>query len=198
MLKILPMLGLAIQCAVATPQASITAEYNARTKSVQVSWRNDRAGVNTFIVQRSNDNKTWKDIVNQQVSAGAPNRIYYYNDNDPAPGENFYRLKYAGENSQASFSSPVMVITEEAGKNGWVMYPVPVKDVLTLQYRGIEPIKGVINVFIQTMSGKILFRLRSASSNKTLQIPVDNLGRGIYDIRIIVENEVMWNQRFVK
>jgi hypothetical protein len=198
MLKILPMLGLAIQCAVASPQASITAEYNARTKSVQVSWRNDRAGTNTFIVQRSNDNKTWKDIVNQQVSAGAPNRIYYYNDNDPAPGENFYRLKYAGENGQSFFSSPVMVITEEAGKNGWVMYPVPVKDMLTLQYRGTEPIKGVINVFLQTMSGKLLLRLRSASSSKTIQIPVDNLGKGIYDIRIVVEGEVMWNQRFVK
>ena len=78
------------------------------------------------------------------------------------------------------------------------MYPVPVKDVLTLEYRGIESIKGVINVFIQQPSGRIVYRLRSSSLNKKITIPVDNLGRGIYDIRIIVQGEIVWNQRFVK
>ena len=80
----------------------------------------------------------------------------------------------------------------------WVMYPVPVKDLLTLQYKGTEPIKGTITVLIQRETGKLLTRLRFSSLTTVIKIPVSYLGRGIYDIRIIVENEIMWNQRFIK
>ena len=78
------------------------------------------------------------------------------------------------------------------------MYPVPVKDMLTLQYKGSAKITGVVNVFIQSMSGQLLKRIRSASLNTIIQIPVDNLGKGVYDVRIVIENEVVWNQRFIK
>jgi hypothetical protein len=73
-----------------------------------------------------------------------------------------------------------------------------VGEVLTLQYKGSQKITGVINIAIQNMYGKILTRVRSASINTIIQIPVGNLGKGIYDIRIIVEGEIIWNQRFVK
>jgi hypothetical protein len=69
---------------------------------------------------------------------------------------------------------------------------------LTLQYKGVKKITGVINVFIQNATGSIITRVRSASLNNIIHIPVNNLGSGIYDIRIIIENEVVWNQRFVK
>jgi hypothetical protein len=100
-------------------------------------------------------------------------------------------------NGETAYSVSVMVITASK-PGGWVMYPVPVKDVLTLEYRGAEKIKGVINVFIQQSSGRILTRLRNSSLNKVIQIPVSNLGRGIYDVRIIVEGDIVWNQRFIK
>ena len=90
-----------------------------------------------------------------------------------------------------------MLITASGGYN-WVMYPVPVKDMLTLQYKGSETIKGVITVLIQNSSGNIITRTRSASLTKVIRIPVNNLGSGIYDVRIVVENEIIWNQRFVK
>jgi hypothetical protein len=78
------------------------------------------------------------------------------------------------------------------------MYPVPVGDVLTLQYKGTGKIEGVVNVYIQNMAGRVLTRLRSASLNTIIKIPVSNLGKGIYDIRIIVEDVTVWNQRFLK
>jgi hypothetical protein len=90
-----------------------------------------------------------------------------------------------------------MVVTGATGYN-WVMYPVPVGEVLTLQYKGSEKITGVINILIRNMYGKILTRVRSASLNKIITIPVGNLGKGIYNISIIVEDEVIWNQQFVK
>ena len=90
-----------------------------------------------------------------------------------------------------------MIVTGAVGSN-WVIYPVPVGDILTLQYKGYEKIKGVVNVFIQNIAGRVITRLRSASLNTIIRIPVSNLGKGVYDIRIVVEDEVVWNQRFVK
>ena len=94
------------------------------------------------------------------------------------------------------YSAAVMIIIPAA--NNWVMYPVPVTDQLTLEYRGTEPVKGVINIFIQRNTGAIITRLRSSSLNKIITIPVSNLGKGIYDVRIIVGGEIVWNQRFIK
>jgi hypothetical protein len=56
----------------------------------------------------------------------------------------------------------------------------------------------VVNVFIHNVTGRVITKVRSGSLNSIIKIPVDNLGSGIYDVRIIIENEVVWNQRFVK
>jgi hypothetical protein len=82
--------------------------------------------------------------------------------------------------------------------NSWLMYPVPAGDVLNLRYQGVEPIRGVINVLIRHINGRIFHKLRFASTTRQIQIPVNNLGAGIYEIKIMVNDEIIWNQRFVK
>jgi hypothetical protein len=192
---IIPMLLLSMSSFAILPP--LTAVYNLDKNVVLLKWHNGQAGVNTFTIQRSDNSKNFTDIALQQATANIPDQNYSFTDNQPPAGENYYRLKVVNADGTTEYSATVMVINGNTGKD-WVMYPVPVTDLLTLQYRGIAPIKGVINVFIQTMSGKILFRLRAASSTRTIKIPVDNLGKAIYDIRIIIENEIVWNQRFVK
>lgn len=175
----------------------ITAVYDAKKKTVHIKWQQSSMGIKSFIVQRSEDNFNWKDIA---LIANLPSnsiRTYQFNDEKPGAGENYYRLKSISEKNQLVYSKSIMVITSDL-KHSWVMYPVPVTNVLTLQYKGTEKIKGVINIIIQHISGKILTRIRSSSLNTVIQIPVSNLGRGIYDIRIIIEDEITWNQRFVK
>ncbi|MEI9955445.1 MAG: T9SS type A sorting domain-containing protein [Ferruginibacter sp.] len=133
----------------------------------------------------------------QTVPNFTPGKAFQYYDYKPAAGENYYRLKCIGQNNEVEYSTSVMVITGAAGSN-WIMYPVPVRDMLTLQYKGLKKITGVVNVFIRNITGRIITRVRSASLNTTIQIPVGNLGSGIYDVQIIIEDEVVWNQRFVK
>ncbi len=161
-----------------------------------IKWQQKLPGIKTFIIQRSADNSKWADIALQATVNFNPNKTYQYLDYKPAAGENYYRLKCITDKGQTEYSASIIVVT--GNNNNWVMYPVPVKDVLTLQYKGREKITGVVNVFIQSMSGQMLKRIRSASLNTIIQIPVDNLGKGIYDIRIVIENEIVWNQRFIK
>lgn len=174
-----------------------TAVYDSRKHSVKINWQSRSLDIKAFIIQRSSDNNTWTDIALRQVNSNTANKAYYFEDGKPVTGDNYYRLKYITSDNKIEYSSAVMLITASAGYN-WVMYPVPVKDILTLQYRGSAIIKGVITVLIQNSSGNIITRIRSASLTKTIRIPVSNLGSGIYDIRIIVEDEIIWNQRFVK
>ncbi len=175
----------------------ITVVYNAKQKAVTIKWQQKQPGIKSFVIQRSADNLEWTDIALQQSVNFNPDKTYQFTDNKFKPGENYYRLKCSTEKGQTAYSKSVIIITGAAGSN-WVIYPIPVRDVLTLQYKGTQKIMGVLNVFIQNASGRIITRLRSSSLNTTIQIPVSNLGKGIYDIRIVVEDEVVWNQRFVK
>jgi hypothetical protein len=175
----------------------ITAVYDSKKKMVTVKWQQTTAGVKTCIVQRSADNFNWADIARMENASFSTGKTYQYNDYKTSEGENYYRLKCVTATNQTLYSASVMVITG-SGLHHWVMYPVPVGAVLTLQYRGTEKISGVINVQIQNIQGKILTRRRCASNTMVIQIPVDNLGRGIYDIRITIAGDIVWNQRFVK
>ncbi len=181
---------------IANTAPGITVVYDAKKKAVNIKWQQQLPGIKSFIIQRSADNTLWTDIDRQETVNYNPGKIYQFLDNKSAAGQNYYRLKCIMERGQAEYSISVMVIC--GAVNNWVMYPVPVRDVLTLQYKGFEKIRGVVNVFIQNITGQILTRIRSASLNTSIRIPVSNLGKGIYDIRIVVENEVVWNQRFVK
>jgi hypothetical protein len=188
----------ALGCLMAASIApAINVVYDARKKAVSIQWQQQYAGVKTFVVQRSDNNSDWVDIAYQGIVNFEPKKVYLFWDYSVGAGQNYYRLKTITEKGQTEYSASVMVITGTP-ESSWVMYPVPVKDMLTLQYKGVKKITGVINVFIQNATGSIITRVRSASLNNIIHIPVNNLGSGIYDIRIIIENEVVWNQRFVK
>ncbi|GAB2833938.1 T9SS type A sorting domain-containing protein [Ferruginibacter profundus] len=175
----------------------ISVVYDSKKKAVNIRWQQKNPGIKSFIIQRSANNSDWADIARQETVNFNPAKTYFFADTKIAAGENYYRLKCITEKGQTEYSASVMVITGTS-ENSWVMYPVPVRDLLTLQYKGAQKINGVVNVFISNVNGRIITRVRSASLNTIIRIPVDNLGSGIYDVRIIIEDEVVWNQRFVK
>ncbi len=91
------------------------------------------------------------------------------------------------------------MVIQGNSENKWTMFPVPIGSILNLQYMGSGALQGVITVLIQSVSsGTIFTKLRLASTTRTVQIPVSNIGKGIYDIRIFIGNDVVWNQRFSK
>ena len=196
-LLVIFLLGMHYQNFCSNTVPDFTAVYDSRKKAVKIKWQNRSTDVNTFIIQRSTGNTTWSDIALQEANPNTANKVFNFEDKKPVPGENYYRLKCISQNDSVEYSLVIMVIVGSAPYN-WIMYPVPVTDLLTLQYKGTETIRGVITILIQSSSGKIITRVRYASLTKEIKIPVSNLGRGIYDVRIIVENEIMWNQRFVK
>lgn len=174
-----------------------TAVFDSKKKIVTIKWQHKAPNIRSYTLQRSGDNKIWKDIAMKQSIDSPIPLIFFIEDKSPAEGQNYYRLKSVYAEKEIKYSTAITVNTGSANM-GWVMYPVPAQDFLTLEYRGAEPIKGVINIFVQQSSGRIIYRLRSSSLNKFITIPVYNLGKGFYDIRIMVQGELVWAQRFVK
>ena len=184
-------------CVAFSQSPGLTAVFDSKRNNVSIKWQHTDLNIKEYILERSADNFTWSEIFHGVAVNFKKDKITKFTDQEASPGKSYYRLKVTRPATTASYSIPIMVIIGKPGNN-WLMYPVPVTTLLNLQYNGSETITGVISVFIRTMKGQILTRLRLASTSRLIQIPVDNLGSGIYDIQIIIHEEVIWNQRFIK
>ena len=171
----------------------LSAYYDQSKKVVKLKWQPDQNLNQTFIIQRSKNNLHWEEI----GKVIASRNIESFTDLKPDPSANHYRLKIVNSNGSPVFTPSILVIIGNSA-NSWVMYPVPVGAVLNLKYTGSELITGALTITIQNSSGQILSRLRSSTTSRTIQVPVHNLGRGIYEVKIFVSNRLIWNQRFVK
>jgi hypothetical protein len=174
----------------------LTAAYDPIKKQVELKWQNTDKSVTGFVLQRSTDSIAWQDIYSVYKAAFNRKNQEKCTDYVPVPKKLFYRLKILTDDHIAFTSALMVIIGNSLGS--WIMYPVPVTDLLNLQYNGGEAIKGVISVYIQNAYGYILMRKRYSSISRILHVPVDNLGRGIYDVRIAVNDEIVWNSRFIK
>lgn len=175
----------------------LTAVYEHKQQLVKLKWNHNDKQVIRYVLQRSADNDHWVNVYEIKMTEPSYYKFISYYDNQVVTGRNYYRLKAILVKGSPVFTESIMVIIGKPGNN-WLMYPVPVKDVLNLQYNGNALITGVVSVVIQRMNGQVYQQLRFASSTRLIQIPVSNLGSGTYDVRISVNNQVVWNQRFVK
>ena len=177
---------------------SLSAEYEKDRSAVKIRWQHTDESITGYIVQRSSDNVFYTDLVTKNTDTISAGDLLKFTDTKPSAEKNYYRLKILRGGKMYEATLPVMVIAGST-QGSWVIYPVPVRSVLTLQYNGSAPIEGVIMVTIQSVtSGTVFTKLRMASTTRNIQIPVGNIGSGTYDIRVYVSNEVVWNQRFVK
>jgi hypothetical protein len=197
MMSIIALLSLYTNSFSMSVLPEFSAACNTGKKAVVFKWQHTIANIKTYIIQQSSGNKIWADIALQEVTQAAKPRSFYFEHKKITGGENHYRLKYINTDGSIDYSLVVIVIIGGLN-NSWVIYPIPVADLLTLEYRGSEPIRGVIHVIIQQPTGRVFTKLRYSSLSRLIKIPVNNLPKGIYDIRIIVQDDVIWDQRFIK
>ncbi len=177
---------------------SLTALYEKNSKTTKLRWQHLDKNITAYVLQSSKDNSFFTDVFLKQTASISVGDFIKFSDNKSADGKNYYRLKIFRNSALYETTGSVMMIKGNTA-NAWIIYPVPVGTVLNLQYNGNDAINGVITVIIQSVtSGTIFTKLRLASTTRNITIPVSNIGRGTYDIRIYVGNEVVWNQRFAK
>ena len=175
----------------------ITASYDPMARTVEIRWKNKEHAANLFILQKSSDQQDWTNIDTLYNATDFNEQVITWEDRNPVPGGVLYRLKTVVDENNYSLSKPVYVEVHSPTYS-WVSIPCYQKKLLKLQYTGKGNISGVINLFIQTRSGKVLLRSRFSSFTNSIEVPVDNLGTGNYYISMYVGGELIWRERFIK
>lgn len=177
---------------------TLTAILEKDKQAIKLRWQHGDETITSYSIQRSSDNVFYTDIFTKTATGLTPGELLKFTDSRITREKNYYRLRICRSTTFFETTLPVMVISGNR-ESGWVIYPVPVGAVLNLQYTGSGPIEGVISITIESVSsGKVFTKLRMASTTRNIQIPVSNIGNGLYDIRVYVGNEIKWIQRFVK
>ncbi len=175
---------------------NLVAVYEAQVNAVTLKWQNTDAGKTSFILQRSHDNHLWNDITYAGAGENRKNKLISYTDFRYYHDVTYYRLQI-NQSGLVRYTESIS-IQIGTGNGNWIMYPVPVGSIINLQYRGSEAIQDVIAVFIINSYGYVLSRKRYASLARQIQLPVDNLGKGFYEIYIMINERIVWKQAFIK
>ena len=186
------------QCVISSSYAiSFKASYDPKRNRINANWVKDDKTSRQFVVQRSNDEYTWTDLAYQPVTDFNSRQVFQFLDEHPARGKYYYRLKIIHSNEAHTYSA-VVAVNVEPYTYDWLIYPVPVGEIFSIQYKGTAPLLGVVNVQILNMQGKTLTSLRFASTTTTMQIHTNNLFKGLYVLRVIVEDALIWTKQFTK
>lgn len=159
--------------------------FDARSQNGQslLTWQTaselDNAG---FDVERSADGHNWKTL-GFVAGAGTTNdaQDYFFADEKPMPGQNYYRLRQMDFSGEFDFS-PVRVVSNNLSGNTIVVSPNPVSAGQTLTLAGLD--EDASAAMLLDLYGRPVWE-STTLDNPTLSIPLDsNLPKGIYSMLV--------------
>lgn len=160
-----------------TPLAIDLKDIRARNTGEQneVSWTTatEDAG-DYFEIERSLDAQHFTRIgtVRGKAATGAG---YVFNDVQPGPGTNYYRLNMTGANGQHSYSKVVSAVAKPGGFTVEA-YPNPAKEIVTVRVYGA--VSSAATISILDVSGKLLRKV--VVSGTETRVSLADLSAGYY------------------
>ncbi len=129
-------------------------------------------------------------------NAGSVITRYSFTDKQAVPGKNYYRLKQVWLDGKSGYS-PVITITI-AGSNSINAYPVPVKDRLSVEYKGNSG--ETLSVALYNASGiPVYYNKTTLQSNlQTILITRNgNMKTGQYYLKIVSSNNKIYMEKII-
>jgi hypothetical protein len=151
-----------------------------------------------FEIERSFDGRSFVKI--GQVNAAGNSAIardYQFNDNTPAPGKNYYRIKVIDRNNKTQYSIVVTVVLA----SGFILtdiHPNPVQSVLNMELvseKNVPVTEQVIDI-----AGKLILTRNEMLQKGTnrLQWNIVNIPPGTYFLKLVTANGSQQVKQFVK
>jgi hypothetical protein len=166
-------------------------------QQVQLSWRvSEEANIKTYHVERSGDGVQYTSIGSVAPKPAAAFNDYTFTDAAPLNNMNYYRIREEDVDGKAMYSVIRMVRMEDAY---FIvsLYPVPVKDELTLKLSNSNNEPAYIR--ITDVAGRTLLqrKVQLNTGDNVVKIPVHEWKNGIYFIDVTGTGK-QWVGKFVK
>jgi len=184
------------------PIKLLSFEANANGNKVDLKWiTTSEINNDYFTVEKSNDAKTWSEVVVINGAGNSNQNIEYYEtDYEPLNGISYYRLKQTDFDGKYSYSNIVPVKYESNivdGNIGLFPSPVNVGGTVNIQFNDIFTNK--ILVVLRDIQGREFYSKVAINieDGKLIGIPIDaNIPAGIYLITATSENQI-YSQRLI-
>ena len=190
---------------------NLKGSFNQLSASIRLNWNMIKTSYRTgYILLKSSDGKSWYEAVQDKTLRDYSEKdIYNFDDKLFTPdSKNYYRIRIFDSENNTVAVSPIVIIIPNTPSvirasvnetySKWRIFPNPVSDVLSLSCKENEPVKGVINVKVTDVTGKIVKQFRAASINRSLAIPVNNLRKGMYAVQVSIQDELVLSDKFIK
>ena len=181
--------GTAITTGVTLPLSSLVLKANTLGKSVALTFTaSNEQDIKNYFVEQSSDG-----ILFSKIGEVLPSKIsnvisntYRFVDQQPATGNNFYRIKVESANNLQQYSNVTMVNLNQ-NKPTITVTPNPIEE-NRLQLKAENLQKGKYTCMISDVLGKVLYQkeIFSNGTNEmlTLQLPVSTT-KGLYYLQIL-------------
>lgn len=157
------------------PLKLLSFEANQQGKQIVLNWKTaDEINTSGFDVEKSVDGKSFN-VISHTNAKGASGNLYSSSDNNPFPGENFYRLKMIDRDGSFTYSNVVNVTY--AGISSVIkVYPVPATSYVNFN------VAATGTLYIYNINGLIL--KKQFLTTGINRIDVSGLNDGIYYYRL--------------
>ena len=165
--------------------------------SVKLQWNStDETEHLAYEIQRSADGVYFTKLGKVDATG---NGIYSWEDLNPLPGQQYYRINIVGQNRE-NYSNRVTVLPGLTGKSVNV-FPNPVKNHLLRLYFNTNMKPGICNLSLYNSAGVLVWKgstvSKPAPGNSQVQLPV-TLAKGNYQLEIqTVDSEKVVLQVFI-
>lgn len=112
---------------------------------------------------------------------------YVFNDEHPAAGTNYYRLKQTDLDGTSKYSGTIAVLNSSA-VNSLTVYPNPCSNRLYLQMPTNNQANSFSQIVIINSLGLTVMQYKLNSSNGVAAIPVQQLPNGLYYLKAVSAN----------
>ena len=191
--------GLTFCTAQATPLPVNWLTFTGRkndNNTVQLQWSTaTELNNHHYEIERSTDGISFGLL--GKINAGTtPGTVqhYFYNDNKPASGVNYYRLKQVDKDGKFNYSIIVKVIIIKTEVE-YMVYPNPAVDKSTVR---ILSDMNKATIRLNDALGKVMYMktFNAIKAGEEIEIPVKGFGKGVY-VLIISTDKGLVNEKIV-
>ena len=197
-----------------TPQMTGNITSNLVVLPVELlSFKAEKKGENTYVewvtvkeksmqeyaIERSTDGMIFKTVGTEKPKALTPDDkvTYYFNDDKPDLGINYYRLLMRGQNNEVNYSK---IVSIDFGFNiKGRAFPNPFTSGLTVDLDIAQNAGTEVEVILFDLAGKQIFSKKITTTGRKLNynLPTEGLTSGSYLVRIQSGKDT-WQQKITK